>query len=221
MRAAGDHPYRVRLAPAAMCVVAIFAAGGADAAPTAAPAKPAAKPAPAALQLWIGVFDPQLPAHPPWDNAKLTPVVHAGSVRVLTPGSGAAASGDVVVVHPLLGKIAPGKVDKGAIALAEFAFDQRDGDDGVVVLPGGTAVTVVAPGKPEIAAIRAILVKTEALAGVRRALDGLEVAAIDVDGDGKADVITTYGCAAWFDGSCQSRGQFVLARRGARWAIVE
>ena len=35
------------------------------------------------------------------------------------------------------------------------------------------------------------------------------------------DVIATYGCAAWFDGACQSRGQFVLSRRGGRWAIVE
>jgi hypothetical protein len=91
----------------------------------------------------------------------------------------------------------------------------------VIVLPGGTVVAFVAPSKAAVAAIQATLVRTEALAGVRRALDGLEFGAIDVDGDGTADVIATYGCAAWFNGSCQSRGQFVLARRGPRWAVVE
>lgn len=186
-----------------------------------AAAAPVGKPAPAPLQLWIGVFDPKLPVHPPWDNAKLTPVAHGGTVRVLRPGTGPAASGDVVVVHPLLGKAATGKVEGGAVALADFAYDQRDGDDGVLVLPGGTPVAFVELGKPDAAAIKATLIRSEALAGVRRSIDGLELGAIDVDGDGKADLATTYGCAAWFDGSCQSRGQFVLARRGARWAIVE
>jgi hypothetical protein len=193
-----------------------------------AAAAPASKPAPAPgpakavpLQVWIGVFDPKLPVHPPWDNAKLTPVAHGGAVRVLAAESGAAATGDVVVVHPLLGKTAAGKIDKGAVVLADFAFDQRDGDDGVIVLPGGTPVAFVEPSKADVAAIKAVLVKTEALAGVRRALDGLEVGAVDVDGDGKADAAMTYGCSTWFDGSCQSKGQFVLARRGGRWTIVE
>jgi hypothetical protein len=175
----------------------------------------------APAQLWIGVFDPKLPAHPPWDNAKLTPVSHAGAVRVLAPDHGPTASGDVVVVHPLLGKSAAGTVDKGAVVLSDFAFDQRDGDDGVIVLPGGTQVAFVAPSKADIAAVRATLVRTEAMSGVRRALDGLELGAIDVDADGKADVIATYGCTTWFDGACQSKGQFVLVRRGGRWAIVE
>lgn len=203
----------------------MWVGGVAAAAPAtpAAPARPAspAKAAPAPLPLWIGVFDPRLPVHAPWDNAKLTPVAHGGAVRVLAPGSGPPASGDVVVVHPLLGKAAPGKVEGGAVVLADFAFDQRDGDDGVIVLPGGTQVAFVAPSKGDVAAIRATLVRTEALAGVRRALGGLELGAIDIDGDGRADVIATYGCAAWFDGACQSHGQFVLVRRGARWTIVD
>ena len=183
----------------------------------------AAAPAPKAPPppVWIGVFDPRLPTHPPWDNAKLTPVPHGGTVRVLAAGEGPAASGDVVIVHPLLGKTASGQVDKGTVALAEFAFDQRDGDEGVLVLPGGTAVAIVAPNKADVAAIRATLVKTDALAGVQRALAGLELAAIDIDGDGKADLVATYGCSAWFDGSCQSKGQFFLARRGARWVFLE
>jgi len=201
------HDYRVRVG------LAVVLLGG------VAAAAPAVKPPPPPV--WIGVFDPQLPAHPPWDNAKLTPVPHAGAVRVLTPPTGAAASGDVVIVHPLLGKTATGKVDKGAVALADFAFDQRDGDDGVLVLPAATPVAVVTPSKSEVAAIAATLVRSEALAGVRRALAGLELGAIDIDGDGKADVVATYGCTAWFDGSCQSKGQFFLARRGARWMIIE
>jgi hypothetical protein len=202
---------------AALVAVGIVGLGSLAAA--APPGKPAAKPQP--QPLWIGVFDPKLPVHPPWDTGKLTPVAHGGAVRVLTPAAGAPASGDVVIVHPLLGKTATGTVDKGTVALAAFAYDQRDGDDGVVVLPAGTAVTFVAPAKADVAAIQATLVRTDALAGVRRALAGLELAAVDLDGDGKADVVTTYGCAAWFDGSCQSKGQFVLVRRGARWAIVE
>ena len=193
-------------------VAAVWLGGSAAAAPA-----PKAPPPP----VWIGVFNPRLPAHPPWDNPKLTPVPHGGSVRVLAPESGPAASGDVVIVHPLLGKTAAGKVDNGLVALADFAFDQRDGDDGVIVLPGGTPVAIVAPSAAEVAAIKATLVKTDTLAGVRRALTGLEVAAIDIDGDGKADVVATYGCTAWFDGSCQSKGQFFLVRRGARWAILD
>jgi len=199
----------------------VVLAGGAAAAAPARPGGLGVKPPPPPVQVWIGVFDPGLPAHAPWDNAKLTPVAHGGAVRVLTPSSGLAASGDVVIAHPLLGKLAAGKLDKGAVAVADFAFDQRDGDDGVVVLPGGTPAAFVAPSKADVAAVRATLIRTEALAGVRRALDSLELGAIDVDGDGRADVIATYGCAAWFDGACQSRGQFVLARRGGRWAIVE
>jgi hypothetical protein len=197
----------------------VLLGGVAAAAPAAKPPPPAAKPPPPPV--WIGVFDPKLPAHPPWDNAKLTPVAHGGAVRVLTPATGATASGDVLIVHPLLGKTAAGKVDKGAVVLADFTFDQRDGDDGVIVLPASTPVAVVAPSKADAAAIAATLIRTEALAGVRRALAGLELGAIDVDGDGKADLVATYGCTAWFDGSCQSKGQFFLARRGARWAIIE
>lgn len=186
------------------------------------PAPPGAKPAPAGPPpIWIGVFDPKLPAHSPWSNAGLTPVAHAGAVRVLAPDHGPAATGDVIVVHPLLGKLATGKLDQGVVALAEFAYDQRDGDDGVLVLPASTPVTLAAPSKADIAAIRLVLGRLEALAGVRRALNGLELAGVDIDGDGKADLVATYGCAAWFDGSCQSKGQFFLARRAGRWTVID
>ena len=203
-----------------MFLALVLLGGVAAAAPASKPALPKAVPK-ALPVLWIGVFDPKLPTHKPWDNAKLTPVSHGGSVRVLAPAEGPAASGDVVIVHPLLGKTATGRVGKGTVSLAEFVFDQRDGDDGVIVLPGGTAVAFVAPSKADVAAIKATLVATDALAGVRRALVGLELGAIDINGDGKADVVATYGCTAWFDGSCQSKGQFFLVRRGARWVFLE
>ncbi|HEU4727112.1 MAG TPA: hypothetical protein VFT22_04465 [Kofleriaceae bacterium] len=186
----------------------------------AAPARPAAT-AKALPPVWIGVFDPRLPLHAPWENTQLTAVAHAGSVRVLTPPSGAAASGEVIVVHPLLGKTATGKIDRGAVELADFAFDQRDGDDGVIVVPAGTPVAIVPPSKADAAAIAQTLVRTDALAGVRRALAGIELGGVDVDGDGKADLVATYGCTAWFNGACQSKGQFFLARHGARWMILE
>lgn len=171
--------------------------------------------------VWIGVFDPRTGVHAPWDNDKRTPVEHGGTVRVLTPSDGAPATGDVLVLHPLLGKAAPGKVDKGQIALAEFVYDQRDGDDGVVIVPAGTPVAFVALARPDDAAIRAALMKGEALAHVKRALAGLELAGVDLDGDGKPDLATTYGCSAWFDGSCQSKGQFVLTRTAGRWGIMD
>lgn len=210
------HAFDVRYARAALWL-GVAAAAQVQSVAAAPPAKPS-KPPPA---LWIGVFDPGLPVHAPWGYAKLTPVAHAGSVRVLSSDAGPPPAGDVVVVHPLLDKIATGKLDRGTVALAEFAYDQRDGDDGVLVLPAGTQVALVAPSKTDVTAIKATLIRTDTLAGVRRAVDGLELAGVDVDGDGQADAVTAYGCAAWFDGSCQSHGQFVLVRRGARWAIVE
>jgi len=184
-------------------------------------AAPASKPAPKPPSLWLGLFDPKLPAHAPWGTGKLTPVAHGGTVRVLTPQTGDAASGDAVVVHALLGKTATGKVDKGQIALADFAFDQRDGDDGVLVFPADAKIAFVEPSKTDVLLIKQTLVRTESLAGVKKALVGIEIAGVDSDGDGKADIAVTYGCNTWFDGACQSHGQFVLQRRGARWLAIE
>ncbi|HEX8114553.1 MAG TPA: hypothetical protein VF516_42780, partial [Kofleriaceae bacterium] len=83
-------------------LAAVLLGSVAAAAPAPAPPAQPATGKPAAPPLWLGVFDPKLAAHPPWDNAKLTPVEHGGAVRVLAPDHGPAASGDVVVVHPLL-----------------------------------------------------------------------------------------------------------------------
>ena len=46
---------------------------------------------------------------------------------------------------------------------------------------------------------------------MRRALVGLEIGGVDVDGDHRADYAVTYGCNAWADGQCQSKGEFLLA----------
>lgn len=179
-----------------------------------------ARPTPTAPPLWIGIFDPQLPPHPPWTNTQRTDVPHAGVVRVFAPETGDAATGEVVVVHPLLARSARGTVERGVVALRDFAYDQRDNDDGVLVLPAATPIAFVAPSTADTAAIKAILLRTDALARVKRALANLELAGLDTNADGKPDIVTTYGCAAWFDGNCQARGQFVLIRRANRWQLA-
>ncbi len=63
--------------------------------------------------------------------------------------------------------------------------------------------------------------KDEVLSGVKRALVGLEIGAVDIDGDHKADFAVTYGCNAWADGQCQSHGEFLLARHGDVWREIE
>lgn len=181
----------------------------------------AAQPAsPAPPPLWLGVFDPQLPPHAPWTNTQRTDVPHAGVVRVFAPETGDPATGEVVIVHPLLARRARGAIERGVVAVRDFAYDQRDNNDGVLILPAATPIAFVAPSPADAAAIKAVLLRTDALARVKRALTGLELAGLDTNADGKPDIVTTYGCAAWFDGSCQARGQFVLVRRANRWQLV-
>jgi len=171
--------------------------------------------------VFLGVFDPGLPPHAPFTNASLTPVPHAGSVHVLAPEKGDPASGAVHVIHPLLGKVADGTVDKGKVALADFAYDQRDGDDGVLVVPAAAPVAIVPIGKADAAAIKAVLRRDPALAGVGKALAGLELAGVDLDGDKQPDAAMSYGCTAWFDGLCQSHGAMVFVKRAGRWTELQ
>jgi hypothetical protein len=168
---------------------------------------------------WLGVFRP---------NGKLEPsetravVGRAGEVVVLTPSDGSPApSGEVTVVQPLVGMNLVVAIDKGRIALPLFAVDRREGADAVLILPAATTVRFIVPSAADIKAIRAVLLKDEVLSGVKRSLDGLEVGAIDIDGDGKADFAVTYGCNAWGDGQCQSRGEFLLARTGLAWRQLQ
>ena len=171
-------------------------------------------------QAWLGVFRPT-PADLERSDTRAV-IGHAGEVVVLTPGDGSPApTGAVVVVQPLTGMNLAGTIDHGRITLPLFAIDRRDGADAVLLVPAGTTVVFVEPSKADGVAIRAALMKNEVLSGVRRALADLEIGAIDVDGDRKADFAVTYGCNAWADGLCQSHGQFVLARRGSAWFELE
>ena len=183
------------------------------------------KPMPAASPVWVGTFTAAVPATERVacaDCAEPKVTARGGSVVVLTPSDGApVATGEVVVVQPLLGAITTGHVEAGRLQLPWFVDDVRDSDDGVLVLPAGTQARLVAVGKPDDALIRAALMRDEALSGIKRALLKLEIGAIDVDGDGRADFAVTYGCTGWADGSCQSRGQFFLARHGVRWDEIE
>jgi hypothetical protein len=169
---------------------------------------------------WLGVFRPSPPDLVQSDTRAV--IGHAGSVVVLTPGDGSAApTGDVVVVQPLVGMNLEATIDHGQIALPLFAIDRRPGADAVLLLPAHTQVVFVEPSKADLVAIRAALLKDDVLAGVKRSLADLEVGAIDVDGDHKADFAVTYGCNAWADGQCQGHGQFLLASRGTSWVEIE
>jgi hypothetical protein len=170
---------------------------------------------------WLGTFVPKESQPPCGDCQKLAPTARAGAIVVLAPGDGGpAADGDVVAVSPLLGSIARGTIVGGRVAVPWFVFDRRDGATGVLVLPGATKIAFVTPNKADVAMIAQKVQKDE-LENVRKAVSGLEVAAIDIDGDGVADFAVTYGCTQWADGGCQSHGQFFLARRGGRWVEIE
>jgi len=172
--------------------------------------------------VWVGVFVPA-PAVARCTDCKAASFRAAtGSVRVLAPSNGApGATGDVLIVHPFGGLVVHGHVDNGAVALPWFDLDVRDGADGVLVMTTDHVVRFVVPTAPELAAIKTALLRDDVLAGVHKALQGLEVSAIDLDGDHKADLAITYGCNAWADGDCQSHGQFFLIRDGATWREIE
>ena len=181
------------------------------------------KQAPAASAAWVGTFASGAQDRVVCTDCAVPKVsTRGGSVRVLRPADGSpAASGDVVVVSPLLGAITPGHVAAGQVALAWWIDDARDADDGVLVLPAGARPHLAVPTKADDTEIRAAILRNETLAGIKKALAKLEVGAIDVDGDGRADFAVTYGCSAWNDGACQARGQFFLVRHGARWDEIE
>ena len=185
------------------------------------PKKPDAPAAPAA---WIGTFIPKdkTPCSAGCETAK--PVARPGIVRVLTPSDGGAvATGLVMIVQPVIKAYGSGKVDKGVVTMVSFPYDEnRDTDNNVLVLPPGSKAVLIQPTKADVVAIKAtLLAKAEELANIRKSVATLEVVGVDTDGDGKADLAVTYGCNAWADGSCQSRGQFFLARRGLRWVVIE
>ena len=166
----------------------------------------------------LGIFKPADPVPP---SAKMQVSAHAGQLIVLTPPTGSAPTGEVTLVQPLIGMIAYAKVDGTKAQVPYFLVDARDGEDGLLVLPGHVQPRLVTPTKADVAAIDAALLRDEVLSYVKRSINGTEIGAIDVDGDGTADYAVTYGCNAWGDGSCQSHGQFFLARAGSRWVEIE
>jgi hypothetical protein len=184
----------------------------------------APRPAPAGPSAWIGVFRPNPPGIAPCACDQPSIVGAAGEVIVLSPGDGAPLPelGDVTLVQPLTGmNVVAHVTHHGRAPVPLFAFDRRDGADAVLVLPAGAQVAFVAPAPRDVAAIHAALMKDEVLSGVRRALAGMEVGGVDVDGDHRADFAVTYGCNAWADGQCQSKGEFLLARRGDVWRELQ
>lgn len=168
---------------------------------------------------WLGVFRPAEELAPSETRAV---VGRAGEVIVLKPSDGSAApTGDVAIVQPLTGMNLVATILGNKIALPLFAIDRREGADAVLLLPPETVVRFVTPTAADEKAIKAVLIKDDVLAGVKRSLAGIEIGAIDVDGDGKADYAVTYGCNAWGDGQCQSRGAFFLVRAGAAWRELQ
>ncbi|MBV8759278.1 MAG: hypothetical protein JO257_18470 [Deltaproteobacteria bacterium] len=172
----------------------------------------------AGLVVALGVLKPADAVAP---TPKMQVAAHKGELVVLTPPSGSAPAGEVTVVQPLIGMIAYAKVEGGKAQLPYFLLDARDGEDGVLVLGGHVEPRLMTPSKADVAAIDAALLRNEVLSHVKRSINGTEIGAFDVDGDGVADFAVTYGCNAWGDGSCQSRGQFFLARAGTRWVEIE
>ena len=207
-------------APVSCLFAAVLHDGGVRIALALAVLAASAHAAPPKRQAWVGVFRPDPPRLKLSETRQI--VGWSGVVVVLTPGDGGAPpAGEVTVVQPLTGMNLAATIDHGHIALPLFAIDRREGADSVLLLPGNTTVVFVEATKADVLAIRAALMKNEVLSGVTRALDGLEVGAIDVDGDHKADFAVTYGCNAWADGQCQSHGEFLLVNQGARWAELE
>jgi hypothetical protein len=178
------------------------------------------------IAAWLGTYIPAQ-HEKPCDDCKAPRVVaSAGSVRVLPSGDGPPPDGKVIVASPLLGLVVPGTIDKGTIQIAFFTLDTRDSDDGVVLLPADTVARFVKPTAADVLAIKDAIARADLLSvGDRnmtmRALRDMEVGALDLDGDGKADVVATYGCTQFFQSSCQTRGQFFLAHRGAKWVQIE
>jgi len=189
------------------------------AAPTATHAQPKA----AAPQVWLGVFEPSGAKRARCHGCALQAAARGGTIRALAPGDDRPpASGDVVAVSPLLGAFARGHLDGDKLAVAWFVDDNRDNDDGVVLLPAAAKPVIAVPSKADIQAIdQALLAMEEFGPHVAKAVAGMEYAGLDLDGDGHADVVATYGCAQWGDGVCQVVGQVFLVRRGQRWVKIE
>jgi hypothetical protein len=180
---------------------------------------PAPKGGVIAPTVWLGTFEPTKPVEV---SPTREVVARGGVVTALTPATGAPApAGPIAVVQPLVGMNIAATLDHGHAKLALFGVDRRQYANSVLLVAPTLEVRFVVPSAADLKAIRAALAKDDALSGVRRALNDLEVGAIDVDGDGKADYAITYGCTVWGDGQCQVHGQFALAKTSGVWHEME
>ena len=188
-----------------------------------APGAARAEPKPAGPQVWLGVFEPAGAKRERCTSCTLAAAARGGTIRALAPGDDRPpASGDVVAVSPLLGAFARGHLDGDKLAVAWFVDDNRDNDDGVLLFPAAIKPVLVAPSRADVQAIdQALLAMEEFGPHVGKAVAGMEYGGLDLDGDGRADVVATYGCAQWGDGVCQVVGQVFLVRRGQRWVKIE
>ncbi len=168
---------------------------------------------------WLGSFDPadKLAASDTRDV-----VGRPGTITVLTPEDGSPApTGEVTIVEPLFGMNLVAPIERGHIAVPLFAIDRREYAGTVLLLPPATIVRFVTPSAADDKAIRALLFKNDALSGVKRAVAGVEIGAIDIDRDGKADFALTYGCTVWGDGACQVHGQYAFAQVKGVWREIK
>ncbi len=168
---------------------------------------------------WLGSFEPTEKLASSETRAI---VGRAGTVTVLTPADGSPVpSGDVAIVEPLFGMNVVASIAGGHIAVPLFAIDRREYAGTVLLLPATAVVKFVTPSAADDKAIRAALLKDEALSGVKRAVAGVEIGAVDTDGDGKADLALTYGCTVWGDGQCQVHGQYAFAQTSGIWRALK
>lgn len=172
----------------------------------------------ASAEVWQGAVRSDAPA---CGDCKV-PTVVARPVDIVMLGAKAKDGDAVTVVQPLLGMAVGGVVAKGThVALPALLVDRRANHDGVFVVPGAPKVVFVAPTAADVAAVKAVVGKVDSLERVAKATRQLELGLADVDGDGKPDLASTYGCKVWGDGICQVEGQFLLVRKPAGWAVLE
>jgi len=217
------HNFTVRAAPLLAVLTSTFIGTPASAERVAPRHTPGKVDKPAETPVWVGTFIPKDHASCSTGCDAAKPTAKPGHVRVLTPAKGPPASGPVMIVQPILEAYGVGTVRNGVVQLVSFPYDEnRDTDNNVLVVPAGTKALLVEASNADVVAIKAALLKSaEELENIKRSVAHLEVSGVDTDGDGKPDLAVTYGCNAWGDGSCQSHGQFFLARRGQRWVVID
>jgi len=153
----------------------------------------------ALLELYASTFTPTVaPAASP--SPTLDAIALPGSIAVPPTIEDGAT---ILVVQPLLGMAVQTRVEKSRAQLPSFIFDRRVGHAGVVVITNATKPAIfITPSTIEVGAIRAALPDVPATAP-------LEIGAVDLDGDRRADLASTYP------------GQRLLVREGNVWSLVK